>query len=169
MKIQIRKGVFETNSSSEHSISIVKKSNFDQWKNGTLYAKRSSKVTEYHKTWGNFWSEQYYWSFDMITKEEADRKNIEILKKNIKKDIDEIDKYESTHNDPAVNRWAEDERAKKNAVNYDSIRSVDKLYGGMWMTYNEYQDALHQDDCYSPFEHVNETEDVVVFGKYFHS
>lgn len=36
MKRQIRKGVFETNSSSTHSITMCTKTDFDKWKNGEL-------------------------------------------------------------------------------------------------------------------------------------
>ena len=173
MKVKIRKGVFETNSSSEHSLSIVKKSNYDQWKNGTLYARRSPNITEYNETWGNFWSEQYYWSFDMITKEDADRKNIELFNKYIDEHIEEVNKYVKKHKDSndieVIRKWAEGETARYKAMTYEVFRPVDKLYNSMWITYAEYQESLHQDDCYSPFEHVNETEDVVVFGKYYHS
>lgn len=35
--IQVRNGVFETNSSSTHSIAICTKSEFDGWRNGDLY------------------------------------------------------------------------------------------------------------------------------------
>jgi hypothetical protein len=34
MKVTVRYGVFETNSSSSHSISIVSKKEFEKWKNG---------------------------------------------------------------------------------------------------------------------------------------
>ena len=37
MKIQIRQGVFETNSSSTHSITMCTKSEFDEWREGKLY------------------------------------------------------------------------------------------------------------------------------------
>lgn len=33
----IRKGTFETNSSSTHSITMCKESDFDKWKNGEMY------------------------------------------------------------------------------------------------------------------------------------
>ena len=33
----IRRGAFETNSSSTHSITMCKESDFDKWKNGELY------------------------------------------------------------------------------------------------------------------------------------
>lgn len=35
--LQVRQGVFETNSSSTHSITIVPQSDFDKWKNGEVY------------------------------------------------------------------------------------------------------------------------------------
>lgn len=35
--LQIRQGVFETNSSSTHSITMCMKSEYDAWKNGDLY------------------------------------------------------------------------------------------------------------------------------------
>ena len=35
--IKIRKGVFETNSSSTHSITMCTKNEYDDWKNGKLY------------------------------------------------------------------------------------------------------------------------------------
>lgn len=35
--IQIRQGVFETNSSSTHSITIAPESDFNRWKNGEVY------------------------------------------------------------------------------------------------------------------------------------
>jgi hypothetical protein len=37
MRYQIRRGVFETNSSSVHSLTICKKSDFDRWKEGEIY------------------------------------------------------------------------------------------------------------------------------------
>ena len=37
MKIQIRQGVFETNSSSVHSITICTQNEFDDWRNGKVY------------------------------------------------------------------------------------------------------------------------------------
>lgn len=36
MKRVIRRGVFETNSSSTHSITMVSKEEYDKWKNGEL-------------------------------------------------------------------------------------------------------------------------------------
>jgi len=44
MKIQIRQNVFETNSSSTHSITICTKDQFYAWKNGELLFKRWDEV-----------------------------------------------------------------------------------------------------------------------------
>lgn len=37
MKIQVRRGVFETNSSSVHSLCICSADDYDRWKNGELF------------------------------------------------------------------------------------------------------------------------------------
>lgn len=37
MKIQVRRGVFETNSSSVHSLCICSADDYDKWKNGKLF------------------------------------------------------------------------------------------------------------------------------------
>ena len=39
----IRRGTFETNSSSTHSITMCKESDFDKWKNGEMYWDRWNK------------------------------------------------------------------------------------------------------------------------------
>lgn len=47
MKIQIRNGVFETNSSSVHSITMCPESEFEAWKNGEyLYYYRTDKLVK---------------------------------------------------------------------------------------------------------------------------
>lgn len=37
MKIQVRRGVFETNSSSVHTLCICSADDYDKWKNGKLF------------------------------------------------------------------------------------------------------------------------------------
>ena len=53
MKTQIRRSIFETNSSSVHSITMVSGSEYDKWKNGELF---------YDKDTGN-----------LVTKEEIEK------------------------------------------------------------------------------------------------
>ena len=42
MKRQIRRGVFETNSSSTHSLTICLKSDYDKWNNGNVFLFKGS-------------------------------------------------------------------------------------------------------------------------------
>lgn len=59
--IQVRRGVFETNSSSVHSIAICTKDEFNAWRNGELYKNDG--------WWGN--SILPYVRKNFITKDEA--------------------------------------------------------------------------------------------------
>lgn len=72
MKI-IRNGVFETNSSSTHSITMCMKSDYEKWKNGELYYFEGSKT-------------------GFVTGEERD----EIIRKNIIYNKLNIDYYKKT-------------------------------------------------------------------------
>ena len=57
---QVRRGVFETNSSSVHSITMCMKDDYDKWKNGEVY------LNEF------FWdSKSIYSKKQFVTKEEA--------------------------------------------------------------------------------------------------
>ena len=62
MKIQIRRNVFETNSSNEHSLTVMNNEKFKLWKLGKLLA-RIKNSQEANDTWGNFWSEMYTLEF----------------------------------------------------------------------------------------------------------
>ena len=70
MKTQIRRSIFETNSSSVHSITMVSGSDYDKWKNGELLYDKDSKdlVTkeeiEKIKEDDKKIYESYNWSFD---------------------------------------------------------------------------------------------------------
>lgn len=62
MKVQIRRGVFETNSSSVHSVSICTKTDYDRWVNNEI---------KYNPYKDNF-----------LVNEEADKYNVENFDKN---------------------------------------------------------------------------------------
>lgn len=68
--LQIRQGVFETNSSSTHSICIVKKSDFDKWKNGEMmYDSWNDKMVtreemEEARLSDKYFDEYYYQTFE---------------------------------------------------------------------------------------------------------
>jgi len=189
MKVQIRQGVFETNSSSEHSIAIVGTGDFQAWKEGRMYARQLSESDECKETWGNFWSELEYWEFKKMTPEELEIEN--------RKLFDEYIQKEKMYIDLAWRHWEEvkgwkvggdeyfyDEEARSNWLRsqernlheyekdlkkykYENFNSVKKFYNNFWVSYEEYLDALRNGDCYSPFEHTQ--GDVSVFGIYFHS
>lgn len=78
MKRQIRQGVFETNSSSEHSLAIVSNDDFERWKKGELAAKCIGDPKEAFEESGNIWSKMYNIEFCPI--EEKEKRNIEIIK-----------------------------------------------------------------------------------------
>ena len=78
MKRQIRRGVFETNSSSTHSLTMMMKSDYDRWHKEELYL--------YRDGWGWEFSEPV--ENQLYTRDEA----IEFAKKNrYYKDEEEID------------------------------------------------------------------------------
>lgn len=79
---QIRRGVFETNSSSVHSITMCMKDDYDKWKNGEVY------LNEFY--WD---SESIYSKKQFVTKEEA----IDIFMKsklNLEENLLELDTEE---------------------------------------------------------------------------
>lgn len=49
MKKQIRRGVFETNSSSTHSLTMMMKSDYDRWQNENLYLYEGGYGWEFNK------------------------------------------------------------------------------------------------------------------------
>ena len=71
----IRRGTFETNSSSTHSITMCKESDFDKWKNGEMYWDR--------------------WNESLVSKEEVEKEMAKLQEEFISEhpdyDKDDID------------------------------------------------------------------------------
>lgn len=67
---QIRHGVFETNSSSTHSITMCMKSEYDQWKNGEMFFDR--------------------WNHEFVTKDVVDQQMEEYRKEFIEDNPDYV-------------------------------------------------------------------------------
>ena len=71
----IRRGTFETNSSSTHSITMCKESDFDKWKNGEMYWDR--------------------WNESLVSKEEVEKEMAKLKEEFISEhpdyDKDDID------------------------------------------------------------------------------
>lgn len=83
MKRQIRRGVFESNSSSTHSLQICTKEEFDKWKNGELLLdsyndnfvtadsiKTLTEEKEHVKQLYDKRKQKYWKSWDELTEEE---------------------------------------------------------------------------------------------------
>lgn len=71
MKRQIRKGVFETNSSSTHSLTMCLKSDYDKWTNGEvlLYAGWGYGYPKDHRPEENhFYTKEQVIEFEKISK-----------------------------------------------------------------------------------------------------
>ncbi len=78
MKRQIRRGVFETNSSSTHSLTMMMKSDYDRWQTEQLYLYEGGYGWEFDKPVKN----------QLYTRDEA----VEFVKKNeYYKDEEDID------------------------------------------------------------------------------
>lgn len=69
MKRQIRRNVWETNSSSTHSITMCSKEEYEKWKKGELLlnywrddfveATEENKEDEDNKTYDEYWEDEY--------------------------------------------------------------------------------------------------------------
>lgn len=79
MKRQTRTGVFETNSSSEHSLAIVAHDDYERWKKGELVA-RSTGRKESPDPCGNFWS--YIHNIEFAPAEQKDELNLKFIQDN---------------------------------------------------------------------------------------
>jgi len=171
MKVNIRQGVFETNSSSEHTISVVLESEWVGWRSGQNMAKRSLIHNDCNETWGNFWSEKYDWEFTDDL-ERAKKENNEMILAWIVSERENINNWMKNPECPEKDLPYWQDRLKdldKYEKNPGSFPVVNRLYEGCWITWDEYIDALRNGDCYSPWDHSDEKHGVHVFGYYFHS
>ena len=137
MKKQIRRNVFETNSSSTHSITICSKSEFEAWKNGELLYNR--------------WRKEKFINpcQDLPDSEKEKAKgNYNIMKDIFWKDWEEL-------NEEAKNKWYL-KYLQKNNYEYEDCQS-----------YDEWQDCNDSDlETYECEYTTDGGEEIVVFGKY---
>ena len=100
MKRQIRRGVFETNSSSTHSITMCSEKDFEAWKNGELLfdiwgSKKFVKLThlsdvekEEAKEDYDLRKEMFWKDWDCLNEEEKDKWYLKYAKENNLRDED---------------------------------------------------------------------------------
>lgn len=152
MKRQIRQGVFETNSSSEHSIAIVAYNDYERWKKGELVARELGRK-ESPDPAGNFWS--YIHEIEFAPAEQKDELNMKLIQDNYKNFMD-----------PTMG-WAPYKSPDKLMDWY----KAGKLKGNMFL-YTDYE-TFHElgfdgENYCEHFSH-NVPNGLKVFGTYYHS
>lgn len=194
MKDVIRSSVFETNSSSEHSLILMKDSDYKAWIGGNAMA-RLCKRQESDNTYGNFWSTKLELEFTNDI-EAAQKENLSIAINHAKAQIEALEVYRKklvnfkpTDEDLSDEdmfdlrlRWSnvDEDWYNRQMKHYTDILNsgdqishfgcYDRFDNGMWITYDEFWKAFTEEsDCYSPFEHDDKQLNVHVIGKYFHS
>lgn len=152
--INIRKNIFETNSSSNHNLTIIKDSIYNEWRNHEVVLKikyrYNSKLDEgdgLFGTWGNFFLEQG--NYDYVSIDQQKTKNLEILEPYLSLVI--TDKFRKCI-----------EEYKLNGKITPPL-FIEDLY----LTPEEYKESLNYIDCDSPFFYQG--NGVVVIGHYSRS
>lgn len=170
MKRQIRQGVFETNSSSEHSLSIMNRDIFTRWKNGEVLA-RMINYSESKNCWGNFWSRLYNFEFTEdkekakieneaifkklkksgIAKERSYKRNCEKHKKLIERELtqEEIDSLPYKEQSKYYDNLYEDSLYVFHKENYDYWMKVYKNLN--WDTFSEYFGKINE-HCWMTYD-----------------
>ena len=132
MKIQIRQGIFETNSSSEHSLTLMDRNNFYKWKNGELLATVKYRQND-NKCWGNFWSRMNVLEFTDDF-ENALKENEKTISRYIEQGINMLEKYKSD----CLNHKKLVERELSNEE-YEALTDEEQ---------DKYADDLYEDSLY---------------------
>lgn len=133
MKIVIREGAFETNSSSEHTIVISTTTDFKKWKEGKLLA-RIKNEQKSEVTWGNFSSRMYVTEFTEDI-ENAKKENSELVKNYVAQSLKELEDFKNE----CLNH-------KKLVEKELTPRETEKLSP---KELEEYQDKLYEDYLYT--------------------
>lgn len=144
MKQQIRLGVFETNSSSVHSLTMVEKPDYEKWKKGEIL------FSEYGCNGDS----------EFLPADEAIEKNLSMFDK---EDLTEkfVEEYRKTKN--LYRSLDVDEDC---GIDYDDL-DLSELY----LNYEEYEEMVAERYCYEEFEEEYKTksgETIVAFGYYGH-
>lgn len=163
---QIRQGLFETNSSSEHSLSIMKEADYEAWKNDEIavmfnfdddFDDDGGDSDGFLSTWGNFSTHSLKVSTCPIQKKLEE--NMKILRDWVKEEEDGGWISKSHPNFKALV-----DEYERTGVFTDEMY---KIFPYLYYSREEYREMLLRDDCESPFFYRG--EGVVVIGHYFHS
>ena len=144
MKQQIRLGVFETNSSSVHSLTMVEKPDYEKWKKGEIL------FSEYPRHGGS----------EFLPADEAIEKNLSMFNK---EDLTDkfVEEYRKTKN--LYKSLDADEDCY---IDYDDL-DLSEFY----LNYEEYEEMVTERYYYEDFkqEYTTKSGDTIVaFGYYGH-
>lgn len=132
MKIQIRRGIFETNSSSEHSLTVMPEDKYLRWRLGKLLARVAYKHEDEH-CWGNFWSR-------MTSLEFTD--DFEQAKKDNEKLVKDYIENERKEQEDWKNECLNHKKLIDKKLTYEELEKLsDKEQ-------DEYEDKLYEDNMY---------------------
>lgn len=143
MKIQIRRNVFETNSSHEHSISIVKSDDWTKWLKGEVLG-RIVKIDQ-KSCWGNFDSEMFIWEFS-ADKDKCTLDNQMLLDEIKKAGIEKEEEYKNkclNHKKLVEKRLTDEEfeaLSEEEQDKYEDNLYMDSLYEFDEDNYNYWKD-----------------------------
>ena len=146
-KLQIRQGLFETNSSSTHTITIVDAEDFENWKKG--------------KVWYNEGEDKF------LPVDEAIEENIKIIENDFLRDDEKLpelfkEKYRELKNLEEAIEAAEDD--PELTLDYDDLRWE---YEGFYISYDFWCDVVtdEYEDFYESYT-TKHGDKVVAFGYY---
>lgn len=151
MKRQIRRSVFETNSSSEHSLAIVNTDEFKQWVEGKLVAR--SKGRKEGAATGNFWS--YLHEMEFAPSEEKDKRNIAYIEENFQKYYNPED------------GWKTYKTPEQLIATYKE-RGIEYFGMHLYATYQEYQKFGFDSERPLHFSHELDNGKTII-GDYYHT
>lgn len=153
--INIRNGVYETNSSSNHSLTLINNETYEKWRNHEIVLRIKYEWKDeldqgdrgLFETWGNFFCDRGTYEVAGIIEQTS--KNLEILQPYLK--ISEVsDKCKE-----AIKKYKETGELDM------GLCKLEDLY----LTPEEYYEYLEHTDCESPF--IYKGEGTVALGHYF--
>ena len=165
--INVRRNIFETNSSSNHNLTIISDDTYQRWRNHEITLKISYEYdgelnngdNGFLGTWGNFFLEQGNVEISDISNTRD--KNVKSLEEVL------YDWVYPHFSEEVQKRYLADmeEYAKKKKIGeyLHKYAGADNLF----LTPEEYEESLKYTDCQSPF--LYKGSGVVVIGHYYRS
>lgn len=165
--INVRRNIFETNSSSNHNLTIIPNDTYQRWRNHEITLKISYEYNRklnngdngFFGTWGNFFLEQGNVEISDIPN--TRERNIKSFEKVL------YDWVYPHFSEEVQKRYLAD--MEEYAVSGKIGEYIYKYAGtdNLFLTPEEYEESLKYTDCQSPF--LYKGSGVVVIGHYYRS